>query len=1316
MADIEKSIESLSIKVKEVQLAIGKMYAEGKTAAQVFSNVNDRFQDLNKEAVKLAKESEKAFSSKDTKAYEKAITEITLLLGKLKSSYASIDVAVKKNEKAVLSADKAKSSSTKNLQKEYESGFQKLLEGERKLIKLQEDISLKNIQLSKKANVDKLQDVVNYYTRLQSEYKEDSEEYLKIEKKKLDAQIKLQKESDSIRLNKKKAAVEQAVKLEKKTQEQQKALRDRISERNKARTKEVIDFEKKQAERRARVLTSIEKKKEKQRTAAVKKGVNERQAAEKKSANSIGSRLKKAAGTLGIYGAAYKVINSATRIFTELTVGSAKAAIEFQQALASLGAVAGATSKEVEILGKNALSVAGSTKFTAIEIVSLQTELSKLGFTADEVVASTQAIAFTAQALSAPLDEVANQTGKVINQFDLLIEQAGFVGDVLVTAINNSALSFDSFGTAIQYVGPIAKNLGLTFEQTAGAMAVLADNGFTASRIGTGLRGILTELGKTSADVESSLKSLAGQNISLSEAVDLVGKRNAAQLITLLKNIDAIDEGNKKYYQQGRALQSAAKDVDSFAGQMKLLNSAFVQFQINVGDSIANSDVLLSILDAFFPAAGKTARGFKAINEVGFEAFNEGAKDVEKGAGSLNKTLELLGISQEEYNQSLVALSRTETSFLDYLPDGFSKLGDAALAQVNKVEGFKIKLEELAEESRVQTLITQGQTTATNEYEESVRTLTQAFEDQVNVNKEVDATAERINSQIDEYASVIKTGMKTETDAFGIRSKMVKATEDEILRYKGLVGALKGYLDQLTNISFSEDELNRKRESEQSKLLRVDIRNIKDRNQKAIDAINERAKNETSISKSADDRADIEMKRTATISNLYKKQSAEIRDLSKEYDTQKDKIEKLAGASDELAEILTSDVIEDVTKTVKDYASEIVKLDKLAESSQLTQEEYNKARADQEVALRANIAAFSALADLNPEVKAFFDQLIDDTVNADYALSNLDGVTKLPKNLKEQLTDGFNEIDWGQVILEAAQTASEALSEFNDVALENAKGEAEQQLDVIKNRYEVEGEILKSQLDNQLITEGQFRQKKKELRKAQLRDENEIDKAVFDAQKKRDRQDATSNYLMALANIVPALITKDNEANPVALAIKAAITGALATVSYGASLGAINKRQFFPKTFADGGMVNGPAHSEGGVPFSVQGREGYEMEGGEYIVNKKATSMHRDLLDRINGSQKSNGSSSNIKFADGGIVNSLANANMNPNISLINSQPVSVSIEKESDESVDYLKAIAEATSSTAIGVSKPVRAFVSDKDLRTDSNERRIRNRNDRV
>jgi len=98
------------------------------------------------------------------------------------------------------------------------------------------------------------------------------------------------------------------------------------------------------------------------------------------------------------------------------------------------------------------------------------------------------------------------------------------------------------------------------------------------------------------------------------------------------------------------------------------------------------------------------------------------------------------------------------------------------------------------------------------------------------------------------------------------------------------------------------------------------------------------------------------------------------------------------------------------------------------------------------------------------------------------------------------------------------------------------------------------------------------------------------------------------------------------------------------------------------------------------------------MEGGEFIVNKDATSRNYDLLKRINDSTRVRPIIGSRKFAEGGLVSSPLN------------------------ESVDYLKAIAEATTSTAIGVSKPVRAYVTDKDLRGNATERRIRDRNDRI
>ena len=1110
-------------------------------------------------------------------------------------------------------------------------------------------------------------------------------------------------------------------------QEIQKKWDDRRFQRTLSRLKkeqaERISAEKKVQQRREAIQKKWDDRKRTRENSARKKRNSQRVADERKVQKQLEAEEKKrdfkggfrgqltpraiggALGSLTKYLGLYQAINAAQRLFTELTIGSAKQAIAFEKSLANLGAVAGASSEEVAMLGKNALEVAGSTKFTAEEIVGLQTELSKLGFTADDVVASTQAIAFTAQALGAPLDAVAQQTGKVINQFDLLIEQAGFVGDVLVTAINNSALSFDSFSTAIQYVGPIAKNLGLTFEQTAGAMAVLADNGFTASRIGTGLRGIFTELGKTSADVESSLKSLAEQNISLSEAVDLVGKRNAAQLITLLKNIDAIDKGNTKYYQQGRALESAAKQANSFSGQMEILTSNFREFQIEIGNVIVESDLLLSVLDEFFPKGAQTARAFKTISEIGFESFNDGAQKVSDGADATDVALEKLGITLDEFTKSsemageswFKTWTRFFTGNLTGIEEESVNAFDDAVELTNKVIGLRDKLQEQSEEGVKQKAITEGQTIATNEYEESVRKLTQAFEDQINVNDEVDAMARSLTSQIEEYQNIIDSGTTSVYNFATGRYDMLELTEEEILKYKGLVGSLQGYLDQLTNISFKEEDLSKKRESEKQKAIRKEKEDIKERikietdaTKELISSINERAKQQTAIAEGTAEKAEIEAKRQAAVSDAYKETAKTIAGINVVYDENKSIVDEAVKSNEKLAEVLGSEVIQDLNNAFKGYSSELTVLKKALDDGTINQENYDNAV----IALRNNlintIGTFKAFAGTSPELNEFFDNLL---MNFDVLIADANAVDEAMSQtfgeaLKTELIDSLDD---------ALNTAAEAIAKFNDVALENTKNRLDSEKSEIKNRYDIEQQILESQLNNQLITESQFRAKQKELQRAKIAEENNIDKQIFQAEQKQDKQDATTDYLKAIASIIPTLIAYDKTADPVSVLAKAAVTGALATASYGAELSAIGQRKFFPKKFAKGGMVNGPSHAQGGVPFSIQGRNGYEMEGGEYIINKESTVKYKGLLDLINGTPRPMNYNVPVKFAAGGMVTNNITNNF-------------------TNESVDYLKAIAEATVSTAIGVSKPVRAYVADKDLRTNNTERRIRDRNDRI
>lgn len=63
-----------------------------------------------------------------------------------------------------------------------------------------------------------------------------------------------------------------------------------------------------------------------------------------------------------------------------------------------------------------------------------------------------------------------------------------------------------------------------------------------------------------------------------------------------------------------------------------------------------------------------------------------------------------------------------------------------------------------------------------------------------------------------------------------------------------------------------------------------------------------------------------------------------------------------------------------------------------------------------------------------------------------------------------------------------------------------------------------------------------------------------------------------------------------------------------------------------------GGVLRGPSHAMGGIPFSVGGRLGFEAEGGEAIINKRSTQMFKPILSQIN--QAGGG----VAFQRGGIT------------------------------------------------------------------------------
>jgi TP901 family phage tail tape measure protein len=92
------------------------------------------------------------------------------------------------------------------------------------------------------------------------------------------------------------------------------------------------------------------------------------------------------------------------------------------------------------------------------------------------------------------------------------------------------------------------------------------------------------------------------------------------------------------------------------------------------------------------------------------------------------------------------------------------------------------------------------------------------------------------------------------------------------------------------------------------------------------------------------------------------------------------------------------------------------------------------------------------------------------------------------------------------------------------------------------------------------------------------------------------------------------------------------IVAILATLALLAKVMGMFEKGGVIQEFAEGGMVRGKSHAQGGEKFNVGGRV-VELEGGEAVINKRSTAMFRNELSSMN--QAGGG----VKFADGGLTN-----------------------------------------------------------------------------
>ncbi|WP_449475275.1 phage tail tape measure protein [Streptomyces abikoensis] len=189
----------------------------------------------------------------------------------------------------------------------------------------------------------------------------------------------------------------------------------------------------------------------------------------------------------------------------------AKEGNEYQRAINRWGAVTGASGSEMVQAAAKARELGSDLKIpgtSAAKAAEAMLELAKAGQTSTSSIANARAAMQLAAADNLSAADASRYLGDIMDQFGLSSNNAGRAADVLAAGANAASGGLQDIYTAMSYTGPIANQLGVSLEDTAAAVGLLARQGILGSKAGTALRGLFVNLANPTARMRDGLKDL----------------------------------------------------------------------------------------------------------------------------------------------------------------------------------------------------------------------------------------------------------------------------------------------------------------------------------------------------------------------------------------------------------------------------------------------------------------------------------------------------------------------------------------------------------------------------------------------------------------------------------------------------------------------------------------------------------------------------------------------------------------------------------------------------------------------------------------
>lgn len=298
-------------------------------------------------------------------------------------------------------------------------------------------------------------------------------------------------------------------------------------------------------------------------------------------------------------------IAAGTAAFASVMQGAVKLINEFEQSVADLQAITGASGKDLKFLKDSAIEMGKGVKGGAVAVIEsyklIASAKPELLENVKDLNAVTEAVITLSKASGMELPEAATALTDAMNQFGAPAEEAAFFVDALANGAKYGAAEIPQVTESLLKFGAVAKSSNINIKESTALIELLAEKGLKGAEAGTALRNVLLKIAAPDALPKEAQRELTKLGISMETLKDKTIP--VQQRLEALKPILNDDAAAVRVF--GAENVVAAKNIIGHTDRLKELTSKMGEFgtaqeQANVRSQTlqGKTDKLVSTYDS----------------------------------------------------------------------------------------------------------------------------------------------------------------------------------------------------------------------------------------------------------------------------------------------------------------------------------------------------------------------------------------------------------------------------------------------------------------------------------------------------------------------------------------------------------------------------------------------------------------------------------------------------------------------------------------------------------------------------------------------